>query len=115
MRHLETHRLASTLARYWAGHLEPESPLGHFAETGAVDQATVDALYEDLVTLERAAATDYAPTARGVWTTQAIVRALLEYAASHKPREPVPDWKSLQDDRTAARVFRGLSPRRPQR
>lgn len=53
--HRETDRLAATLARYWAGHADPASPLGRFAETGAISDATVDALYEDLVALERAA------------------------------------------------------------
>lgn len=108
----ETDRLAATLAVYWAGGSEPESPLGRFVRTGAVSGATVDALYEDLVALESA---ESGPSAErdGKWTTQTVVRALLEYAATHRPRGPVPDWTSLRDDRTAARVFRQLPRVRP--
>jgi hypothetical protein len=39
----------------------------------------------------------------------AVMRALLEYAAVHRPRGPVPGWKSLRDDRTAARVSRQIT------
>jgi hypothetical protein len=111
--HRETDRLAATLALYWAGHLDPSSPLGRFAETGAISEATVDALYEDLVALERSAGSDYSPRRDGEWTSQAVVRALLEYAAVHRPRGPVPGWRSLRDDRTAALVLRQLPSARP--
>lgn len=109
----ETDRLAATLAIYWARDSEPESPLGRFVRTGAVSEATVDALYEDLVALEQSAESG-PPTERdGKWTPQTVVRALLEYAATHRPRGPVPDWASLRDDRTVARVFRQLPRARP--
>jgi hypothetical protein len=111
--HRETDRLAATLALYWAGDADPGSPLGRFVQTGAISEATVDALYEDLVRLERAAGSDSSPRRGGEWTTQAVVRALLEYAAVHRPRGPVPDWKALRDDHTAARVFRQLPSERP--
>lgn len=105
----ETDRLAATLAGYWAGDVDPESALGRFCRTGAISEATVDALYADLVALERSGSSGPA----GGWTDQAVVRALLEYAATHRPRGPVPDWGSLRDDRTAAMVFRRLPRGRP--
>jgi hypothetical protein len=108
VRHRETDRLAATLSAYWGGHAEPGSPVARFAETGAISEATVDALYADLVSLERAAEGESPSARQGEWTIQEIVRTLLEYAAVHRPRGPVPDWTSLRDDRLAARVLRQL-------
>lgn len=105
VRHRETDRLAATLSAYWGEHAEPDSPVGRFAETGAISEATVDALYADLVALEQAAQSVPASGREGGWTMQAVVWALLEYAAVHRPRGPVADWKSLRDDRTVARVL----------
>lgn len=51
----ETDRLAATLAWYWAWQAEPGSAAARFAETGAISEGTVDALYHDLVALEKAA------------------------------------------------------------
>lgn len=102
----ETDRLAATLAFHWAGHLGPDTPVGRFVKTGAISEATVNALYKDLVALEQSVES-LSPTRRdGGWTTQAVVRALLEYAAVHRPRGPIRGWTSLRDDRIAARVFR---------
>lgn len=106
--HRETDRLAATLARYWAGDADPASPVGRFVENGVISEATVDALYQDLVRLEQSAEPGSPAQDGSGWTNQAVVRALLEYTAVHRPRGPVPDWKSLRDDRTAARVFRQL-------
>lgn len=109
----ETDRLAATLAFHWAGHAEPGSPAARFAHTGAISDATVDALYADLVALEQAVESG-SPAARdSAWTAQAVVRALLEYAAVHRPRGAVQGWTSLRDDRIAARVFGQSAPGRP--
>lgn len=109
----ETDRLAATLASYWAEYANPSSPVARFAETGAISEATVDALYDDLVALEESVEPGSSAARDGEWTVQAVVRALLEYAAVHRPRGPVPGWRSLRDDRTAARVFRRLPRARP--
>lgn len=104
--HRATDRLAATLAYYWARDADPQSPMGRFIETGALSERMVDELYEELVALEQAAEPGSAvPRRDAEWTPQAIVRALLEYAAVHRPRGPVPGWKSLPDDGVAAMVF----------
>lgn len=97
----ETDRLAATLAFHWAGGADPGTPIGRLVETGAVSDATVDALYRELVALEQGSARN----GGGGWTDEAVVRALLDYAAVHRPRGPVPGWAALRDERIAARVF----------
>lgn len=109
-RYRETDRLAATLAFHWAGPGDPTTPVGRFVATGAISEATVDALYDELSALEQAAERAAPATGGGAWTTQAVVWALLEYAAVHRPRPPVPDWQKLRDERLAARLF----PRPPQ-
>lgn len=103
----ETDRLAATLAHHWAGHAEPGSAVAEFARTGAISEATVDALYADLVALEQAGSPALHDRA---WTPEAVVRALLHYAAVHRPRGPVRGWTSLRDDRVAARVLGRSAP-----
>lgn len=103
----ETDRLAATLAFHWAQHADPDSPVARFAATGAISESTVDALYDELVALEEAVESGSPAVREGEeWTDQTVVRTLLEYAAVHRPRGPMPGWKSLRDDRIAARVFR---------
>jgi predicted acylesterase/phospholipase RssA len=114
VRHRETDRLAATLTLYWDGTVDPASPLGRFAETGAVSHVTVDALYEEWIRLHRAAESEPHPCRRGeeCWTAEAVVRTLLEYASAHRTRGPVADWRALRDEQTAARVFRHLPAQR---
>lgn len=108
-RHGETDRLAATLAYWWARGRDLAPPVRRFVETGAVSDATVDALYEEVVALEREGPQG---AATGAWTADAMVWALLEYAAVHRPRGAVPGWSGLRDERMAARVFgRATGPR----
>lgn len=101
--HRETDRLAATLAFHWAGDADPATPIGRLVHTGAISDATVDALYRHLTALEQHSPQ---PQPDGGWTPEAVVRALLDYSAVHRPRRPVPGWTALRDERIAARIFR---------
>lgn len=96
-------RLAATLAFHWAGDADPATPIGRLVHTGAISDATVDALYRHLTALEQHGPQ---PQPDGGWTTEAVVRALLDSSAVHRPRRPVPGWTALRDERIAARIFR---------
>lgn len=81
---------ARAVAGYWFDEREPSSPLSMLARDGRITGATVEALVQDLRSLEFAAGGQ--PS-----IAQRQLRQLLVYVRTNGPRGPVPEWRELPE------------------
>jgi hemoglobin len=101
-----SHRLAATLAAVWAERTGDASSLARFAATGEITEALLARLARDLELLEAAVTEAGFAAESEEWSTQAIVRLLLQYVTSAGVRRPYVGWQRLRDDRHIAVLFR---------